>query len=327
MKKYKGIIAVLMVFVIICSFAACKSQGGSEDTSEITQAVTDADGEPVTDESGEVVTEAVQGEAVTDKNGEAVTEVVTSKNGEAVTNSKGQSVTQVVTAASSASGKTTTKSNSTTKAGSTAKADDKGTTATTKKPITKPSKPADVSSLKASSVEADSIKLTWSKVDCTGYQIQMSSDGGMNWTYLEKSYTKGTTYTVKDLNSLTEYRFRVRAYNKNTAGTTASKWTQLTVTTSASETAKKLTITILLPNDNGKEDTLTIKIDGKTVHTATVKCNGSQYVYTTEEKYKGAVNIAASLKNGNVSHSINTDKDAKIDLSVRGIDVLEGEDD
>lgn len=327
MKKYKGIVAVLMTLVIICSFAACTSKNTDENTSEITVAVTDENGEAVTDENGELVTESVEGEVVTDENGKAVTEVVTAKNGEAVTNSSGQKVTQVVTAAHSSSGKTAKNNKTTNKSEDKTEADGKDSTTTTKKPVSKPKAPASVSSLKASSIEPDSVKLTWSEVDCTGYQIAMSSDGGMNWKYLEKTYTKGTTYTVKNLTSMTDYRFRVRAYNKNSAGTTASDWKELNVTTAESDTSRYITVKVVLPNDNSRKDTLTIKIDGKTVHTEEVTCNGSQYEYKTEKKYKGAVEITASLEKSKVSRTIRTDKDGKIDLSSNGIDILEAEDD
>ncbi|MFR5875155.1 MAG: fibronectin type III domain-containing protein [Eubacterium sp.] len=326
MKKYKGIIAVLMAFVIVCTLVACSSQGGNEETSEITQAVTDENGELVTDENGEVVTEAVEGEVVTDANGEAVTEVVTAKNGEAVTNSNGKKVVQYVTAAPSSGSKTTKKSDKSTtkKSDDTTKADN---TSTTKKPISKPKAPANVSSLKASDIEPDSVKLSWSKVDCTGYQIAMSSNNGGTWKTIESAYTKGTTYTVKNLTSMTDYNFRVRAYNKNSAGTTASAWKDVKVTTAESDTSRKLTFTFVLPNNNGIEDTLTIKIDGKVVDTVTVKCDGSEYKYTTEKKYKGAVDVVATLKKSNASRAVRTDKDVRIDLSVTGIDVLEAEDD
>jgi hypothetical protein len=329
MKKSKSIIAVLMVFVIIASFVACSSKNTEEPTTEVTQAVTDSSGEVVTSDNGEVVTESVQGEAVTDSKGEVVTEVVTAKNGTAVTNASGKTVTQVVvTPVTQANGTTTTKKSETTKASeketTTKSSKDKTTTKAT---VTKPAKPANISSLKASSVDDTSVKLSWSSVDCKGYQIAVSYDGGFNWTTLESSYTKGTTYTVKNLTSMTEYNFRVRAYNQNSAGKSTSDWKTLSVTTSESDTSKYLTIYVILPKDNSTEDTLTISIDGKVVHTADVKLNGSKYEYKTDKKYKGAVDIVATLTNNKSSQTIRSDKNVTIDLSNQGIDIMEAEND
>lgn len=243
MKKYKGIISVLLILVMICSFAACTSKGGDEDASEMTVAVTDENGEAVTDENGEVVTQAVEGEIVTDENGKAVTEKVTSKNGETVTNSGGQAVTQYVTKAPSSnkttSAKTTTKSSGKDKttSKSTTKASDSGSTTTTKKNTTTTTKPAD--------------------------------------------------------------------------------------------TSRYITITVILPNNKGKSDTLTISVGNDVVLDGEkVTCDGSSFEYKTTEKYSGSVSIEASLKTSGKSHSVITDKDKiTIDLSSSGIDVLQGDND
>jgi hypothetical protein len=325
MKKSKSIIAVLIVLVIVCAFAACSSKSDTQAIDEVTQAVTDSNGELVTDESGEVVTETVQGEIVTDSAGKAVTEVVTVSGGTAVTNSLGNVVTQVVTASSQNT--TTTSKSSKTKTTQKQTDENSDSTSTTKAPVKKPSKPSNVSSLKASSVKTDSVKLSWSKVDCTGYQIAVSTDGGFNWSYLEKAYNSGTTYTVKNLTSMTEYSFRVRAYNSNSAGVSASDWKTVKVTTAEDDTSKYITLSFILPYDNNKEDKLTITINGEVVHTENVKCDGSTYTYKTEKKYKGAIDVVATLKNSKISRSLHTDKDAQIDLTQEGIDVIEAEDD
>lgn len=98
MKKYKGIIALLLVVVIVASFVACSSSADYEANEQVVeQAVTDENGEVVTNEMGEAVMETVTGEAVTNSNGQAVTETVTNSTGEVVTHANGDPVTQVVT--------------------------------------------------------------------------------------------------------------------------------------------------------------------------------------------------------------------------------------
>lgn len=72
--KQKRILAVIIACAVITSgLAACSSSlsGNVENIVAVTEAVTDADGEVVTDESGEIVTEVV-----TDESGAPVTEVV-----------------------------------------------------------------------------------------------------------------------------------------------------------------------------------------------------------------------------------------------------------
>ena len=139
MKNSKALIAVLCAIVLIFSFAACAKQKGK--TENITQVITDANGEVVTNESGEALTEEIEAQIVTDENGKAVTEVVTGTDGKPLTtvvNNKYVNVTQVVTAPQ---GKTTStaakKTTATTKKGSS-----KTTTATTTtKATTKSNKP------------------------------------------------------------------------------------------------------------------------------------------------------------------------------------------
>lgn len=87
--------------VVATAFAGCsaaKTSGKEEHTVAVTEIVTNSEGEAVTDESGEVVTEVV-----TDKNGLPVTKVV-----------KGDA-----SSSTSANSSTAAKSNGATKAGST----------------------------------------------------------------------------------------------------------------------------------------------------------------------------------------------------------------
>lgn len=99
MNKFKGAVAVILAAIIVSAFVACKSEQieYSDKPVTVTQAVTDENGEGVTGEDGEIVTEAVTAVVVTDSKGQTVTEVVTNKNGTAVTKPNGEKVTQAVT--------------------------------------------------------------------------------------------------------------------------------------------------------------------------------------------------------------------------------------
>ena len=102
----KKSISVLLVFTVLLtmSFAACKTNGNKDNTSEqgLEAAdnefgfqdvpVTDKNGEVVTDKNGEVVTTEVAVEYVTDKNSKTIAKVIDA-NGEVVTDKKGREVT------------------------------------------------------------------------------------------------------------------------------------------------------------------------------------------------------------------------------------------
>lgn len=298
-------IALVVLIVLSMVFVAC-SKNAKDEEATVTQVVTDENGEAVTDENGEVVTELVTGSVVTDAEGSTVTEVVTNAQGEKVTNAQGGDITQVVTKAPNGSTK-------------------KDTTVST---LPKPDKPGNISKLKASSVTQTGLKLTWSGVKCDGYQIAYSSDNGYNWTYLEKDYSK-TSYTVSKLTSYTKYQFRVRAFNENKAGISASSWETVTVTTKANEEiSRKIKISIILPNNGGIEETVTVYVNGEKDGTITAKLDGSTISYTTVKKYKGVANVKASLKSMGYARAVNTDKEScEIDFSSEGIKILDGEDD
>lgn len=138
MKKTKSAVILLIIAVVVAIFVACSSKPAYSDKEvELTQVVTDANGEAVTDANGEVVTEKAQGVTVTDVNGQTVTEVVTKKDGTEVTKPNGEKVTQAVTVAPSQTTKNnSTNSNDKTTSSTTTKKNDKTTTTTKKNTAT-----------------------------------------------------------------------------------------------------------------------------------------------------------------------------------------------
>ena len=151
MKNSKALIAALCAIVLIFSFAACTQQKAK--TENVTQVVTNENGEAVTGENGEAITEEVEAQIVTDADGKAVTEVVTGSNGTPLTtvqNNKYVNVTQAVTvpysgsgnksaASKTENGKKSSGSNTTKKSQKTTKKGKKTTTTTTT--TTKPTQP------------------------------------------------------------------------------------------------------------------------------------------------------------------------------------------
>ena len=65
--------------------------------------------------------------------------------------------------------------------------------------------------LKVSSVNSDSVKLSWTKIGCTNYRVFQYISG--EWKEIGK--TTGTSYTVKKLTPQTEYKFKIRACKKD----------------------------------------------------------------------------------------------------------------
>ncbi|MBR0412625.1 MAG: fibronectin type III domain-containing protein [Eubacterium sp.] len=294
MKKYKSIIAVLLAVVLLCTLIACKQKPKTE---TVTRAVTNANGEVVTDKNGDPVTEEIEAVVVTDANGQPVTEIITGSDGKAVTkvvNGEYVNVTQAVTESvnvgnnsngnknsggnnannnsnsKSGSGNTTTtvpgkkdnNKNNTTKKGETTK---KG--ATTKKGgntkagttiIKKPTAPSVPKKAWTDKVKKDSLVLYWSPVKCNGYEVQYS-DNGETFKSLKKS-TTATELEVKGLVSNTKYTFRIRAYNKNKGGRSVSKWVKTTATTLPNNDKRYITFHITLPVKANEEDTLILSV-------------------------------------------------------------------
>lgn len=80
------------------------------------------------------------------------------------------------------------------------------------KVITNPSK---VKKLKASSVKATSLKLSWQKVSgATAYQVYRSTNGS-SWTKVATVSSKNTYYNEKKAKKNTRYYYKVRAYRKS----------------------------------------------------------------------------------------------------------------
>ncbi|MBE6719373.1 MAG: fibronectin type III domain-containing protein [Ruminococcaceae bacterium] len=315
MKKYKGLIAVLVAVVLISSLIACSEQPKRQ---AVTQVVTNADGEVVTDKNGEPVTETVEVEAVTDENGKVVTEVVTDKNGKPLTTVvEGETVyvTQNVT-----------ESDATTKKAKGNKSKGKKKETTTKAPVKKPAAPAKPDGLKITSVTQNSLVLSWNSVKCDGYQVQYSDDEGVNYTYLTKN-TKSTKLTVKSLTSYTKYTFRIRAFNKNSAGTSTSKWAKKAATTKAANDKRYITFKVTLPTKANEEDVLQITV-GDDVYKKKVNLDGSTVTIKTDKQYKGLVKFEAILQNTGSAYNGKTDKaTCTFDMSGNGIYIFDGDDD
>lgn len=344
-KNNKIIIAIFLAVVMACVFVACSHADKEEGKMiTVTEAVTDEAGEVVTDAQGEVVTEIVEGEAETTDGGEIVTEVVTNQKKEPFTHKDGGYVTRVVVKTTSPlhkktttkKGSTTTKKGgtTTTKKGETASKDDETTTTTTTTTVVKqPNAPGKVTGFKVSSVTKDSVKLTWDKLDCDGYEILYSADGENEQQLL----TTKTTETIKNLISYTGYTFKIRGYNEYAGGKkiATNNWVEVKATTKADEdNERQINLKCLLPV-TGKADTLVIYVKekgGKYKKDSEVKidsCDGMTHTYKTKEKYKGLVQIKVVLKNAETQdESALTDKNTvSLDLTKTKIGMAEGVDD
>ena len=310
MKKFKIIISVLLALtLVICAFTACKGKGKkASDGATATVVVTDENGEEVTDENGELVT------AVVDENGEIVeagdgddSGVDTDDGGVEIDNGGVN-----INSGNSSGGKSKTVKH---KSGS-------KTTNKASKNIKKPAAPDKVSGLKATDIKETSVKLTWKKVKCTGYEVAYSTDS-TKWTTIKSAMTKNEL-PVSGLKTSTTYYFRVRAFNSNAAGKAASGWAVTNAATKANESIKrKIKISVKLPMDSNKEDTIRIYVDDMkaVVKETKIKCNGTTFTWTTDKEYKGPVKVKAVLVSHKVSNTITTDKEScMVDLSGIGID-------
>jgi hypothetical protein len=233
LKNSKVLIAFICIMVLVFSFAACAQQKGK--TENVTQVVTDENGEIVTGANGEALTEELEAQIVTDANGQAVTEVVTDKNGKPLTTVKDNkyvNVTQVVT----------------------------------------------------------------------------QSKGGKQTTSTTAKSGSKTTSTTK-------------------SGKNKGKTTTTTTTTQKPASERKLTITVKLPTDSDVEDELTILVNGKEVKKDTVRMNGTSYTFTTKDKYKGVVDVTASLKAHGSSSAKTNEAGVTLEISYNGIPVLADDED
>ncbi len=314
MKQLKIVISVILAAVLVLAvFTACKGNKGGKGGETVTVAVTDENGEAVTDENGEVVTEVVNAEDTTAASeGEAV--VI---EGDGNDNKSGDNSGNSTT-------KKTTKSSKDNK-----KKDDKETTKKNKKTVKKPAKPAKPANFKATGVTKDSLSLSWDAVKCDAYELEYK-ESGKDWKSLQKSMTSTKANLKEYLKAYTLYYFRVRAFNENSAGKSASDWVEIKVKTKADEKYKRfISVKVKLPFDSKKKDKVRIYIkkQGKDekfvlVNEKDIICDGSNYKYKTDKKYEGVITVKAVLVDHKKQEKVETNGDScEIDLSTIGIDV------
>lgn len=82
---------------------------------------------------------------------------------------------------------------------------------------TNSSTPSKVTSLKFSQSHNDEVTIYWpSASNATGYEVYFSDDGGETFTLHQK--TSATSYVCSDLDSTTDYQFKIVAYNGTVYG-------------------------------------------------------------------------------------------------------------
>lgn len=90
--------------------------------------------------------------------------------------------------------------------------------------------------LRMESSKANSVKLVWSfSGKATGYEIYRKQSDGK---YKKIATTKKTTYTNKKLAPSTSYKYKVRAYVKNSTGTVYGKFTSVVIAKTTPATPK-----------------------------------------------------------------------------------------
>ncbi len=331
-KKILIIIAIVVVIALIIG-VSLKSCSSIDDGSAVATI-------PVSDEE---TTEEAEEETDEDEEEEADVEIeiveVTDESGETVTNESGEAVTeiQVVSNSESDSKTTTKKAEKTTASKNESKTTKKSSSNSSDSSETTISRPSKVTNLKASGETTSSVKLSWTGVDCDGYQVQIMTDGASAWTQLEKEYQK-TSITVSGLSSNTSYSFRVRSYNTDGDTTKTSDWVVVSTKTEVDDSSRKIKITIGMPS--GKltgEDTLNVYISytnskGETVtdelvYTKTVDADTDTVTFTTDKKYAGLVTIRAELVGLAATYSVQTDKSSISFIMQAGIEVINVEDD
>ena len=78
----------------------------------------------------------------------------------------------------------------------------------------------------------NSVKLTWKKVSCTGYQVQKYDTAKKKWVTVKTvKGAKKTSFKITKLKKNTAYKFRVRAYKKTSGLKSYSAWAKKTVRT------------------------------------------------------------------------------------------------
>lgn len=130
-----------------------------------------------------------------------------------------------------------------------------------------PAKPA-AAAIKSVKSSKPYVVVTWKKVICTGYQLQVSRNS--DFSKATKYSLKATTKKVPKLKNGKKYYFRVRAYNTENGKTTYGIW---------SKTSSKVKTTGPVGNRYSK--------DGVYIKDKTIKIDGNYYYYN-----------AAGLKSG-----------------------------
>ncbi|MBR2801055.1 MAG: BspA family leucine-rich repeat surface protein [Erysipelotrichaceae bacterium] len=104
------------------------------------------------------------------------------------------------------------------------------------------------------SVSPSSVKVSWKKLTCHGYEVQYSSDNGKTWT--KAPQTKDTSQVITGLKENTPYIFRVRCQKTNkdrgTIWSQYSAWAKIG-TASSTGTATKPHLTAIYNSANGAD--------------------------------------------------------------------------
>lgn len=343
-KNKKIITAVIAAVVLICTVVITLVATGLIPVSDskdepgklitVTEAVTDENGETVTNAQGEVVTETAEAEAVTGDSGEIITEVVTNSKKQPYTQKNGSNVTRAVTKKQTSKKSTTKKSdkNNDNKESTTGKKDDDKTASQdpTKPPVTQAGKPGNITGLKADDVKKDSFTVKWDKIKCDKYQIQVM----FNKKEVLDKETTATSFTVTGLTSYTEYTIRVRALN-NSPGSDKGidgEWASIKQRTEPNNESRKIAINYTLPTDSTSgEIEIYVKKEGDKQYPkepdSTVTVDKSRGTIETKEKYKGLVTVMIKFKNKTKESELTDKEEVTLNLSNVNIGIANGEDD
>lgn len=358
MKNKNTIIAILVAVALIAAGVVLAVTGkfapddkeestSAEVVSSVTVAVTDENGEAVTDEAGEVVTEVLTNVvAVTDgkgntvyvpaeqaatTSGSAVSQGGNESGGETSGNQPSEQSTSAPNGAASTSAQSTT-------AATTANTTASTTTGTTQAPITKPSRPDDVSNLRAGKITENSIELKWDKVKCDYYLVSMSNEENGEYQPIgtDNNNTKiaSNNLVVTGLQPGTVYYFAVWAVNENQAGKmNSANPAKEKFETGVITVPRKINIHVIAPMKSAQEDTVTFWIKeekGKweEIGASPIYLDGETHTYVTEKEYSGSVVVYAKIEGLNEERQeICNGEDCTLDISAIGIVVAEGEDD
>ena len=131
-------------------------------------------------------------------------------------------------------------------------ATEKGKTVTGKMSakVTAVTKPGTVKNLKASSVTAVSVKLSWSKVSgARGYAVYQYNPSTKKYTLVDR--TLSNSFTVNNLKADSSYTFAVRSYVKYSSLTYGEYSSKLTVKTKAASVSQVKNLKLASVNEKG----------------------------------------------------------------------------